>query len=113
MRAQVSEPVELRAGNTQQFATPRSTVNAEADAIEGEAEHRAEGSMLGQHGCNVRMVVLRADQRHRTHARKSGGEAGAVEVGMQVVDDRLRCDLENFAQMLDRLVQRAAGRRVV
>ena len=109
----MSEPLAVRAGDAQQFATPRGAVGTEPDAIEREPQHRAADAMLGQHGRDMRMMVLRADQRHRTRARKPGGEAGAVEVRMQVVDDRLRRDLEHFAQVLDRLVERAAGRRVV
>jgi hypothetical protein len=40
-------------------------------------------------------------------------EAGAEEVGMQVVGDRLRANVEDLAQVLDRLDERAAGRGVV
>ena len=99
--------------NAKQFAAPDATVVTEPDAVQRNAEHGAVDTVLGDHGGDVRMVVLYADQRDAALRGQTGREARAVEVGMQVVRDRHRFDREYVEQVIDGFLERHAGRGVV
>ena len=46
--------------------------------------------MLGEHRADVGVVVLHADRRHAQARGERAGDAGGVEVGVEVVGDRAR-----------------------
>ena len=102
-----------RAVDEQQLAAPRAAVGAEAHAVERDTQRRALAPVLGQHGADVRVVVLDGDRRHVPRRGEPRGEVRAVEVGVQVVRDGPRRHLQRGHQVLDREVERRAGRRVV
>ena len=89
-RAQVAEANALAARHPQQLAAPGLAVGAEADPVERQAEHRArvEAAVLGEHRADVGVVVLHADRRHVQARGERAGDAGGVEVGVEVVGDR-------------------------
>eukprot|EP01036_Dinobryon_divergens_P040971 gene40971-54258_t len=59
-----------------------------AHAIEREADHRAVEAVFRHHGGDVRMVVLHTDGGHAQGVRQLQREAGAEEIGVQVVRHR-------------------------
>jgi hypothetical protein len=64
-----------------------------------------------RHG-DVRMVVLNRHSRHAESPRQRLGQAGAVEVGMQVMRHRLQRRGCARQQRIERIGQRAAGRSI-
>ena len=112
-RRQVADARNGGAVDQQQLAAPCGAVVAEADAVEREAEQRAVDAVLGRDRRHVRVVVLHGMRRQAPRVGVFEREAGAEEVGVQVVRDGLRLDVEHRAQVIDHLDQRAAGGRVV
>src|ERR1017187_5020153 len=86
------------------FSAPDFSIGAVARSIQGEADHPAFKVILRHTTGNVCVVVLHANQlRSALFERPSGGEV----VGMEVVGDDLRSNLENPLQMLDSFVEKA------
>ena len=61
----------------------------------------------------MRVVVLDRDARHAPARGEPRRVPRAEEIGMQVVRDELRLDVEDRHEVRDRVDQRRAGRRVV
>ena len=112
-RSELPEALAMRAIDAQQFAAPRAPVGAEAHAVEREPEHGRGHPVLGHDRGDVRMVMLDAVMRNTPALREPRCVAGAEEVRVQVVREHLRRDLERPRQMLDRVDERRAGRRIV
>ena len=89
----------------EQLAAPDRPVIAEAQAVEGEAEHRALQSVLGHRGRDVRVVMLDRDGGHSQLLR----EPGARQVGMQVVRDQLGLHAEDLTVPVERLAEGTHG----
>ena len=69
--------------------------------------------MLGGDGRDVRVVVLDGEGGNGPALRELVGEARAVELGVQVVDDRRGLNVEDVEQVVDGAVERRAGGGVV
>ena len=104
----MAETLKIAALDPQQLATPGATVKPHADAVQRQAQQRALHAMLGRHRRQMSMVVLHRMYRQRSPGGEFDREAGAEEVGMQVVRDRLWLDVQQCAQVVYRLDQRAA-----
>ena len=97
----------------QQLSAPGRAVGAEADAVECQAEDRSLDAMLGHDRGDVGVMMRHAACRNAPPGRETRGVARAEEIGMQVVRDQRRLDVEDRQEVGDRFVQCHAGRRVV
>ncbi len=111
--AQVAQPLEARAVDAQQLAAPGRAVGAQPDAVERQADRRRGVAVLRADRRDVGMVVLDGERGNAALRREPGREAAGVEIGMQVVGAGPRLHLQDGEEVLHRLVQRLAGRRVV
>jgi len=69
--------------------------------------------VLGGDRRDVRMVMLHRVQRHAPPRRELARVPGAEEVGMQIVRDHRRLDVEDRDEVREGLLQRGAGRRII
>ena len=79
-RVQVPDAREARQVAEQQLAAPHRAVGAVPGAVEDRPDRRRRLAVLGQHGGEVRVVVLHADVARRPRARarrRSTGSRGA------------------------------------
>ena len=109
----MADTLEPRPVHPQQFAPPCGTVRAEPIAVQRQTEDGRGACMLSQHRGNVGMVMLHRDGRDAKPVRHRERDLGGVEVGVEIVSDRLRAHRDDGLQVLDRLLQRVAGTRVV
>ena len=78
------------AGDKQQFAAPHRTVRAIAGTIKRQPEHGLIEAMFGEHGGNMRVVVLHGYCRHALFLGESCGQARAEKIRMQVMGEGAR-----------------------
>ena len=97
----------------QQFAPPGSAVAAQPDAVQRQPERRLAKAVFGHHRYQMGVVMLHWNRRQTTCPGKIGGETGGLEVGMQVVRNPLRLDLQDVDQVRDCILKEAAGRCIV
>src|SRR5208282_2218275 len=106
----MSGTFEVFISGDEHLSAPDFSVGAVASPIQGEPDHPAFKVILRHTTGNVRVVVLHANQLHSTLLqRPSGGEV----VGMEVIGDDLRPDLENPLQMFDSFVEKTITFRVL
>jgi hypothetical protein len=95
----------------QELTAPDRAVGAVAGPVEGHPDHRAarpvvSPAVIGQAGGDVRVMVLDPEQVHVGQVeRVLGGQV----LRMQVMGHDLRVDVEQPAEMLDALGERAQG----
>ncbi len=86
----------------QHLATPQGAVGAVPDAVEGQGHHPIGATVLDQARSHVRVVVLHPDQRQAEIV----GHLGRQVLGVEVVGHRLRLDVVEVAEVVDRLEER-------
>lgn len=87
-RPEAAEALPFGGVDPQQFTTPGGAVGAQADAVQRQADDRLIDAMLGHHRRDVGVVVLDADRGNPQLRGQRHRQAGAVEIGVQVVRDR-------------------------
>lgn len=112
---EVPESLPPGAMQPQQFAAPGTAIRAQTHAVEGQSDHRLVKTVFGQHGRDVCLVVLHAKGRHTEQRGLFDGEAGAEEIGVQIVRNGLHRPTGGLGlpqQRLHRVFQRLAGVRI-
>ena len=102
-------PLEARALDEEELATPGAAVVAEPEAVEREPERGAGPAVLGQHRGDVRVVVLHGEGREARAERPPRRE----ELRVQIVHHQLRRDLEGAREVRDGLLEKEVGLHVV
>ena len=98
-----------RAIDQQHFPTPGAAVAPQPEPVQRQPKGRPLHPMFRQHGGDMRVVML-----HRNQGQPEPfGEAGGVEIGVQVVGYRHRLHPQHMQQMADRFLQEVHGRGVV
>jgi hypothetical protein len=86
-RPQRAQPLAATVVGAQELASPQRAVVAEADAVEGHAEHGRlvqAAAVLGQARGDVSVVMLDRDQRQALGAGAIASDRGGVVVGVAV-----------------------------
>ena len=104
--SQVPDALEARAVDAEQLAAPGVPVVAEPDTVEREAEMRALPPVLGEDGGDVGVVVL---DRRRSGRPSCSRVPRGQEVGVEIVRDGDRRDLEDGPQVDDGLLEEAVA----
>ena len=105
-RGKVAAALEGGQASGQEFTAPDRAVGAVAGPVEGHPDHRAVRSVVGQAGGDVRVVVLYPLQ---VDSVELDGVLGGQVLGVQVVRHDPRVDVEQPAEVLDALGERAQG----
>ena len=96
--AQVSSSRVAGQIHDQELATPDSSIRTVTQAVKGNADHRPIETVLSHATHNVRMVVLNCDFVYTIQA---GGVFGREIIGMKVMGDQRRLNIEKRFELLD------------
>jgi hypothetical protein len=105
----VTDALELRALEDEQFPTPRFATRTQAEAVQREARQGSSVPILSGERREVRVMVLYTDQRQADGLR----EPRTREVGVEVMRNDDRRHLEGLPQVVDGLSQETARRDVL
>ena len=110
---QVTQPLKTLAVYQQDLAAPGQAIGAQTHAVQRYAKHRVHHvvkcAVLGQHCCDMGVVVLHCNGADTVFVRQPQGQVGAEEVWVQVVGhgiDGTPCPRQQRAHGL---LQRLAG----
>jgi hypothetical protein len=115
-RGQMAQARPARAVEPEQLAAPWRAVRAQSDAVQRQPDHRAFDAVFGDHGGDVRVVVLHADGGHVQRGGHLDRQPGAEEIRVQVMSDGLHgraCRAGLLRQLPGRAFQRRASLGVV
>ncbi|CAM2154283.1 hypothetical protein PT2222_300012 [Paraburkholderia tropica] len=87
-RREMTETRRTAGIDAQQLAAPRRAVVAVTEAVERDAERRIRVTVLGQHGGDVRVVMLHRHDRHVPARGQRMSEARRVKIGLEVAGER-------------------------
>ncbi len=109
----MAQTLDLCTIDLEQFATPGRAVGSQSDTVQRQPQQRAAPTVFGTDGANVGMVVLYRQGRQVVLLGVGQCCVRAVAVGLQVVRNELRLDVEQGAQALHGFIQKFTAGGVV